>query len=246
MAKARMLHKKISISTQVNRLSLPARLLYTWLIPHADDEGRLKGEPEYIKATVVPMTKWSFKNVGSYLNEIKQQRLIHYWEINNEWFIEFIKWNEYQKIRKDRLDPSKLPSFLDSKDNQLADNGQPQINHLTPEDNITESNKVEENKSEYKENNIAVKNTSKGREIIKVNPKTFSPLNEKDQAALEAWNKIEPNNPDSFSFYLWAVKQEIPLSKIYEFTSEIKQDSSIENKGAVFNKKIASYLEGKQ
>lgn len=61
MAKARMIHKKISASTQVNRLTLPARLLFSWMIPHADDEGRIKGEPEYIKAVVVPMTRWSFK-----------------------------------------------------------------------------------------------------------------------------------------------------------------------------------------
>ena len=59
MAKARMLHKKISISLQVNSLPLPAKLLFTWLIAHTDDEGRILGSPKYIKATVVPMTNWS-------------------------------------------------------------------------------------------------------------------------------------------------------------------------------------------
>jgi len=63
MAKARMLHKKISVSVQINKLTLPARLLFTWMIPHADDEGKLKGDIEFIKAMVVPMTIWSFKKI---------------------------------------------------------------------------------------------------------------------------------------------------------------------------------------
>src|SRR3990167_3598798 len=109
MAKARMLHRSISTSSQVNRLSLPARLLFTWMIPHADDEGRLKGSAEYIKASVVPMTNWTFKRIKSYLEEIKSSGLIHYWQQNNEWFIEFAKWRQYQQIRKDRFEYSNLP-----------------------------------------------------------------------------------------------------------------------------------------
>ena len=46
MAISRMLHKSISHSIQVNRLSPEARLLFTWMIPHADDEGRIKGEAD--------------------------------------------------------------------------------------------------------------------------------------------------------------------------------------------------------
>jgi len=57
MAKARMLHNKISKSLQVDSLPVPAQLLFTWMISWADDEGRLKGEPKYIKATVIPYKK---------------------------------------------------------------------------------------------------------------------------------------------------------------------------------------------
>src|SRR3990167_1371582 len=152
MAKARMLHTKISVSSQVNKLSLPARLLFTWMIPHADDEGRLKGDPEFIKATIVPMTKWSFKTVRNYLEEIKNQKLIYYWEENQEWFIEFVKWNEHQQIRKDRFESSNLPSFIKGNDNLLSTKRQPEDNQEAPQSNISESNKIEVNKSEYKDN----------------------------------------------------------------------------------------------
>lgn len=157
MAKARMLHKKISLSMQVNELPLPARLLFTWLIPHADDEGRLKGDPKYVKGSIVPLTNWPPKMIRNYLELMNNNQLIHYWQENNEWFIQFCKWEDYQTIRKDRLEPSKLPSFNNGNDNQLSTKRQPSDNQQTAQANISKPNVIEVNKSEYKEN-VADKN----------------------------------------------------------------------------------------
>ena len=151
MAKTRMLHKKISVSLQVNRLTLPAKLLFTWMIPHADDEGKMKGDPEFIKATVVPMVKWSFKKVREYLEEMQDKGLIYYWQENNEWLIEFIKWNDHQTIRKDRLIPSNLPSYPKKNANQVVDSCQPTDNQEPTQANGIESNPSEVNKSESNE-----------------------------------------------------------------------------------------------
>lgn len=153
MAKARMLHQKISTSRQVNRLSLPARLLFTWLIPHADDEGKLKGEADVIKAKVVPMTSWSLKRIEGWLEEIKNASLIYRWELNSEWFIEFVKWKDYQQLRSDRFKSSKLPSFPNKNDNQLSTDGQPDDNRVTTQSNVIESNPIESNAIEEKVNN---------------------------------------------------------------------------------------------
>lgn len=155
MAKARMLHKKISVSLQANKLSLPARLLFTWMISHADDEGRLKGNPEYIKAMVVPMTRWSFKLIQKYIEEIKQQGLIYYWQDDNEHYIEFVKWKEYQTIRKDRFIDSNLPSFKGRKDNQNETITQPNDNQITAQSNEIEDKEIQFNKSEVNEKAIA-------------------------------------------------------------------------------------------
>ena len=243
MAKARMLHTKISVSVQVNRLSLPARLLFSWLIPHADDEGRLNGDPEFIKARVVPMTKWSFKKIREYLEEIKNQRLIYYWQENDEWFIEFIKWNDHQTIRKNRFKPSSLPSYSKENDSQVATKCQPINNQKTPQSNISESNLNEVNKSEVNENSVADKSSYKGNGNI-VNPKTFEPSSEGELAALEAWEKLEPENPTAFkTTYLHALGIGLPSSMFYLFTSEIRQDESVKNPGAVFNKKVKDYFE---
>ncbi|MFH0943209.1 MAG: hypothetical protein V1810_03485 [Candidatus Beckwithbacteria bacterium] len=245
MAKARMLHKKISVSVQVNRLTLPARLMFTWMIPHADDEGKMKGDPEFIKATVVPMVKWSFKKIREYLDEIKNKGLIYYWQENNEWFIEFIKWDEHQTIRKDRLIPSNLPSYQKKNDYQVVDNCQPTDNQETAQANGIESNPKEFNKSEFNNNNIADKHSYKGNGVV-VNPKTFEPSSEGEVAALEAWGKLEPTNPLAFKItYLNALGKGLPVNMFYQFSSEIRQDSTIRNPGAVFNEKVASYLKTK-
>ena len=50
----RSLWGSISTSRKVNALSLKAAILYTWSIPHEDDEGFQEGDPKALKHTVVP------------------------------------------------------------------------------------------------------------------------------------------------------------------------------------------------
>jgi hypothetical protein len=242
MAQARMLHKKISISGDVNKLSLPAKLLFTWMIPHADDEGRLAGNPNLVRATVVPLGKWSLTTIKKLIIEIKNQGLIYYWEENKDYFIEFVNWNRYQAIRKKRFHPSVLPSFDSKYDDQTSSKRLTNDVQVTSQYNAIELNKIKVNKSE--DGNIANKIFPSKESAQKFSPNNFSPSNESEQAAFDIWNQLEPNNPGSFRFYLWAAKQGLPSYKFYEFASEIKQDDSIKSKGAVFNKKVTDYLGG--
>ena len=244
MAKARMLHKTISTSSQVNKLSLPARLLFTWAIAHADDDGRLRGDPEYIKATVVPMVRWSFKKIERYLEEMYQIGLIYLWTNpkTSEWFVEFINWKKYQSIKSDRYKPSYLPSFNEESGATLEPNGIQNGTETTPQSNISKLNEIKTNKSEYiadKELIGAVEEKTK-RILF---PKDFEPSNEVEMAALEAWKKLEPNNPFAFMpTYLSAARKGLPVGMFYQFVSEIKQDPKIESKGKVFNSKVKGYL----
>ncbi len=243
MAKARMLHKKVSLSMQVNSLPLPAQLLFTWMISHVDDDGRLKGEPEYIKATVVPMKKWSFKQIEKHLLAIKDLGLIYYWEQNGEWFIELVKWKEHQQIQKDRYKPSDLPSFPNENGGNLYTSRIQPVNKSTPQSNIDESNSVKVNLSEYgKEESVADKNSFKKVGDL-INPATYKPTSAVETAAYEAWKRLELNNPRAFyTTYIPAAKRGLPAELFYQFTSEIRQDPSIKNRGAVFNKKVDDYF----
>lgn len=227
-----MLHWKISNSLQVNKLSLPARILFTWMIAHADDDGRIKGEAEYIKGKVIPMTEYTAKEVESMLQEITGQQLICRWEENNNIYIEFPTWLDHQQIRKNRYKKSNIPRF----DNQWSSNVQPAINHRTSQSNVIKSNKVKISKSEWN-------NTSRNKTF---NPKTYKPENKLQHVAFELWKRLEPDNPRSFdTTYLNAVIHGVPDSLLYEFASEIEQDNSIGNKGAVFNSKVQDWIDKK-
>lgn len=108
----------------------------------------------------------------------------------------------------------------------------------TPKDIL----KIEKYSDTY---SLAVNNTSQdGFQII--TPKGFQPSNEGEAAAYEAWNQLEHNNPLAFSTtYYTAYKKGLPASLFYQFVSEIKQDESIKNRGAIFNNKVKGYFEQK-
>lgn len=250
MAKARMLHKKISLSMQVNNLSLPTQLLFTWMIAHADDDGKLRGEPEYIKATVVPMKKWSFGLIKKYMEEIKSNKLIYYWQENDEWFIEFIKWKDHQSIQSDRYKQSVLPSYKgDYGNTSLAKVLQPDSNMDTQSSVIESSDKtnlVEVNSSESKDSEIADKNSYKQETKISI-PELKNMKSPSQVAAYEVWKEFEPDNLRAFyTTYLLAAFKGVPAEVIYQFASEMRQDKTIKNPGAVFNKKVENYLKNKK
>lgn len=249
-SKKRMLHAKISTSLQVDNLSEPAQLLFTWMIAHADDEGRLKGDAKSVKAMVVPMKKWSIRKVEICLEAIKNEGLIYRWQQNNEWFIEFVKWTDHQYIQKDRFKASTLPKYnqesghtLDTARIQTGNNSSPQAKvNKVKEREIKTS---EGNLNEQRENKSQETKPDKGKEWA--NPKTFQPTTEGEVAALDAWDQLEHFNPMAFQVtYLTALNKGLPSDKFYQFVNEIKQDPTIEKPGAVFNSKVQAYLEEKE
>jgi len=241
MAKARMLHKAISLSEQVNNLSLPAQLLFTWLIPHADDEGRLKGNPKYIKALVVPYHhEWTSEEIESFLQEIEQQGLIYSWEADGKQYIEFPTWKRYQYIAKDRFHESELPFYKEGVDNPSTPRTQ-SVAKMTSQANVVESNIEEINKSEIKNNSKRdIKSLKEILEVKHIPDTNKSSINSREEAAAYyAWKALEPyNKPALQSTYLNAIRQGITADKIYQFVSEIKQDRTIKNPGKVFNSKV--------
>lgn len=58
MSRRRYLSTEISLDTRVNRLAVRcgdfAALLYTWMIPHAADDGSLHDDPESLLLRVMP------------------------------------------------------------------------------------------------------------------------------------------------------------------------------------------------
>ena len=126
MARGRLLNKKISLSSRVNELPLPARILYTWMVPHLDVEGRMTGNPELIGQTVIPLTNYTPVKIDEWLDMMQGQRddatgqgLIERYEVNGNQYLYMPGFDGEQSQRafekgrrpawKEREAPSEVP-----------------------------------------------------------------------------------------------------------------------------------------
>jgi hypothetical protein len=119
-----MLSPTISISERVNRLSLKAALLYTWLLAHADDQGRLSGDAKTVKAIVCPLRDdITREEIPRLLTEIEMHGLIYVYSPgdsdSDDWcptdtIIQIADWWSYQMLREAKL--STYPPLRDWQD----------------------------------------------------------------------------------------------------------------------------------
>ena len=105
-----MLSKKISYDERIAQLSIEASLLYTWCIPHLDVEGRIYGNPEILKGTVVPyVKKLTIPKISECLKEISELGLITIYGDEHK-YIQFNGFFSNQTIRKEREGKSEIPT----------------------------------------------------------------------------------------------------------------------------------------
>jgi len=107
-----MIKKCISNSKSLGFLkSDSARLLYTWLIPHLDAEGRYSADPDLIKGHIFPKIKsMTISKIKKLINELAEARLIILYKANDELYLQLEKFHKYQKIDKNREAKSKIPA----------------------------------------------------------------------------------------------------------------------------------------
>jgi len=113
MARGRMISKSISLDEKVNALSDDAcRLLFTWLIPHLDCEGRMHGDPITVKSIVFPRRKISAGKVEKYLKELEKNELILRYSVDGNQYLSAPNFEKHQVgLRKTQESPSQIPPF---------------------------------------------------------------------------------------------------------------------------------------
>lgn len=111
MAKGRMLTKSISTSRRLADLKTDsARLLYTWMIPHLDVEGRMIADPLVIKGLVVPrLFTMTPESINEYLADMVAVDLISLYRCDGDRYLELRKFADHQTLREDREAASKIP-----------------------------------------------------------------------------------------------------------------------------------------
>lgn len=148
MARGRMLSKDISLDEKVDALSDDtARLLFTWLIPHLDCEGRMYGEPQIFKSLVAPRRNYSVKRVEKYLTEMEKLGLIERYSVNGNHYIFASGFEKHQTgLRKDKEAPSKIPPITPDKGRSKS-----RLTHLQVKE---KRSIIEENIKNIKKENI--------------------------------------------------------------------------------------------
>jgi len=131
MAEGRMLKRNVSDSRRLAELqSDSARLLWTWILPYLDVEGRFYADPVILKGKVVPRIKTITEaNISSFLTEMERVGLIKIYEVDGEKYLQYRKFETYQSgLRKDREvvripKPPVSPTFSDNSKNCPANVG---------------------------------------------------------------------------------------------------------------------------
>ncbi len=131
MAHRRMIDTRIWEDEHFGQLSDKAKILFISCITNADDEGRLSANLANLKANTFRFDGTSLRKIVELLREI-QRTLNNFklYSINGCDYIELARWNEYQTIREDRKQPSKIPPFSESlpqDGNQAATKWQPNV-----------------------------------------------------------------------------------------------------------------------
>jgi len=143
MARKRMIDPNIWQSEDFGKLSNLAKVVFIGLFSLADDEGRGRANPMYLKSTLFPYNeKMRSTDVEVALSEISRNMSILFYSYNESNYYSLLSWNTFQKI--DKPTESKIPAF--EKDNQefrlLFDEGSTRTSRGVPpkrkEDNIKE------------------------------------------------------------------------------------------------------------
>jgi hypothetical protein len=102
MARGRFISKKISLNEEfakiVNTLGAHAGLLLTWMIPHLDRDGRMKANPDVVRAQVAPLISGVTPElVRSTLALAHELELITVYTIDGKDYLEFPKFKQNQQ-----------------------------------------------------------------------------------------------------------------------------------------------------
>lgn len=109
--KGRLLHWTISHSRRVAEVkSVWAKLLYTWIIPSADNLGRMEGAPSVVAGMIFPREDYATpKRVKGWLEELHRAGLICWYEARGDRFIHVKQHDRHQTLRGNQAETSDFP-----------------------------------------------------------------------------------------------------------------------------------------
>ena len=121
MARRRMIDPNFWESEDVSRLSLFARLLFIGMISNADDEGRGRAHPVYLKSVVFPYDEIETEKVEKALEEIAANTSAVIYRKGKNRYYAFLNWRCWQRVEKPQ--PSNIPPMHAEEPAEERDSG---------------------------------------------------------------------------------------------------------------------------
>lgn len=107
--KPRLIYPQIATSLSIAEVSAMAELLFWRILPQADDQGRLPGDPRQLKAMVCPMREeLTQSNIRELLVELENADIIIQYSKSSTAYIQIARWWDYQSAMR-RIFPSHYP-----------------------------------------------------------------------------------------------------------------------------------------
>jgi len=146
VARGRVLDRRIHTNEELASCPVEARYLYKALIIHADDEGRMKANPIFLKALIFPFDEAiRVDTVKRWRDLLASIGVIKLYAAGGKEYLSHPNWDKWQPLRKDRNKPSDCPSDGEP----VATSCQPNVNHPPPltVPNLTEPNPTKPNRN---------------------------------------------------------------------------------------------------
>lgn len=124
----RMITSEIFFNEKVGSLPPNGRLLFIGIFSNADDDGRLKASPKFLKARMFPYDEEiTSEDVRAWRDQCHQLGLIRVYSKDSKEYLDIPGWLEHQSIRKDRYRESTIPTC--AADNPEPTTRQPMVAH---------------------------------------------------------------------------------------------------------------------
>lgn len=154
MARKRMIDPNIWQSEDFGRLSLLAKIVFIGLFSLADDEGRGRANPVYLKSNLFPYEEsMRSADITKTLVEISSNMSVIFYSCDGSDYYSLYNWNDWQKI--DKPTSSKLPAFQNNNEDfrrLFVESSSKSRRPFAP-------NRIEKNKKEIEEKRITIKET---------------------------------------------------------------------------------------
>ena len=141
MARKRMIDPNIWQSEDFSKLSTLGKLVFIGLFSLADDEGRGRSNPVYLKSILFPYEEGiRSADIDKTLSEISSNMSVIFYSCDGSSYYSLYNWNIWQKI--DRPTESKIPEYDEKTMQRLFDE------HSTSPRRVIAPNKKEDNRKE--------------------------------------------------------------------------------------------------